>query len=105
MPRESRPTTACPSSCTDSRLLVAGSSAARDTAFADEPLYLDTQRTFEARAADLVARMTLEEKISQLQNNAPGIPRLGVPAYEWWSEALHGVARAGTATVSLRRLD
>ena len=43
--------------------------------------------------------MTLEEKISQLRNDAPAIPRLGVPAYEWWNEALHGVARAGSATV------
>ena len=43
--------------------------------------------------------MTLEEKIAQLGNNAPAIPRLGVPQYEWWNEALHGVARAGAATV------
>ena len=63
------------------------------------PMYLDTSHSFEERAADLVSRMTLEEKISQLQNDAPAIPRLNVPAYEWWSEALHGVARAGAATV------
>ena len=43
--------------------------------------------------------MTLEEKVAQLGNNAPAIPRLGVPQYEWWNEALHGVARAGAATV------
>ena len=66
---------------------------------ADDPIYRDPARSFEERAADLVARMTLEEKVSQLQNNAPAIPRLGVPAYEWWNEALHGVARAGPATV------
>jgi beta-glucosidase len=53
----------------------------------------------EERAADLVSRMTLGEKISQMQNAAPAIPRLGIPAYDWWNEALHGVARAGTATV------
>ncbi|AAF17692.1 F28K19.27 [Arabidopsis thaliana] len=47
------------------------------------------------RARDLVSRLTIDEKISQLVNTAPGIPRLGVPAYEWWSEALHGVAYAG----------
>jgi beta-glucosidase len=47
----------------------------------------------------LVARMTLEERISQLVNDAPAIPRLGIPAYEWWNECLHGVARAGAATV------
>src|ERR1700687_3702991 len=68
-------------------------------ALAAGPIYLDTQRSFEDRAANLVARMTLEEKISQLQNDAPAIPRLNVPAYEWWNEALHGVARGGLATV------
>ena len=52
----------------------------------------------ERRAADLVARMTLEEKVLQMQSTAPAIPRLGVPAYNWWNEALHGVAQ-GRATV------
>jgi len=61
--------------------------------------YLDLSRSFEDRAADLVSRMTLEEKVAQMQNAAPAIPRLGVPAYDWWNEALHGVARAGEATV------
>jgi beta-glucosidase len=68
-------------------------------AFAADPVYKDLNRTFEERAADLVSRMTLEEKVSQLQNDAAAIPRLDVPAYEWWNEALHGVARAGAATV------
>ncbi len=63
------------------------------------PVYQDARRSFEARAADLVSRMTLEEKAAQMQNAAPAIPRLGVPAYDWWNEALHGVARAGGATV------
>jgi beta-glucosidase len=66
---------------------------------AQAPIYQDATRTFEMRAADLVARMTLEEKVSQMLNDAPAIPRLGVPRYEWWNEALHGVARAGDATV------
>ena len=52
-----------------------------------------------AQAKELVSRMTLEEKASQLRYDAPAIPRLGIPAYNWWNEALHGVARAGTATV------
>ena len=52
-----------------------------------------------AEARALVARLTLDEKIAQLQNAAPAIPRLGVPAYDWWSESLHGVARDGVATV------
>lgn len=52
-----------------------------------------------AFAEKLVAQMTVEEKASQLRFDAPAIPRLGIPAYNWWNEALHGVARAGTATV------
>lgn len=52
-----------------------------------------------ALAEKLVGQMTLEEKASQLKYDAPAIPRLGIPAYNWWNEALHGVARAGTATV------
>ena len=51
------------------------------------------------KAKELVAKMTLEEKASQLRFDAPAIERLGIPAYNWWNEALHGVARAGTATV------
>lgn len=51
------------------------------------------------RARELVAKMTLEERAEQLRYNAPAIPRLNVPAYNWWNEALHGVARAGIATV------
>src|SRR5690606_23002991 len=55
--------------------------------------------TIEERVDDLVGRMTLEEKISQMVNSAPAIERLGIPEYDWWNEALHGVARAGLATV------
>lgn len=54
---------------------------------------------YRERAAALVAKMTLEEKVSQTLYNAPAIERLGISAYNWWNEALHGVARAGTATV------
>jgi len=53
----------------------------------------------EQRARDLVSRMSLDEKVAQLQSAAPAIPRLGIPAYEWWNEGLHGAARAGYATV------
>lgn len=53
----------------------------------------------EARVDDLVSRMTLDEKVAQMLYNAPSIPRLGVPEYNWWNECLHGVARAGVATV------
>ena len=72
--------------------------------------FLSAQQTFEfpyqnpglsvdARVTDLVGRMTVEEKISQMMNGAPAIERLGIPAYNWWNECLHGVARAGLATV------
>jgi beta-glucosidase len=61
--------------------------------------YLNPALPMNERVDDLVSRMTLEEKASQLVNQARAIPRLQVPAYDWWSEALHGVARAGTATV------
>ena len=63
------------------------------------PAYKNEGLSFEERARDLVARMTLEEKVTQMVHSAPPIPRLGIPAYNWWNEALHGVARSGTATV------
>ena len=65
----------------------------------DHPLYRDASQTAQARAHDLVSRMTLDEKASQLEDWAPAIPRLGIPEYQTWSEALHGVANAGYATV------
>ena len=66
---------------------------------ASTPAYLNTHLSPEARAKDLVSRMTLEEKAAQMQDNAPAIPRLGLKRYAWWNEVLHGVARAGHATV------
>lgn len=61
--------------------------------------YLDPKLPIDKRVDDLVSRMTLDEKISQMINQAPAIERLGIPEYNWWSEGLHGVARAGLATV------
>jgi beta-glucosidase len=61
--------------------------------------FRDPSLPIDKRVDDLVSRMTLEEKVMQMQNAAAGIDRLGVPEYEWWNEALHGVARAGIATV------
>ena len=58
-----------------------------------------TREEAREKARALVARMTLEERMGQLLHTAPAIPRLGIPAYNWWNEALHGVARAGQATV------
>jgi len=75
-----------------SALLLAGSAATAQ-------LYRDPSAPVDKRAADLVSRMTLEEKAAQMQNTAPAIPRLGIPPYDYWNEALHGVARAGEATV------
>ena len=61
--------------------------------------YQDTSLSPEQRASDLLYRLTLEEKVALMQNNSIAIPRLDIKPYEWWSEALHGVARAGLATV------
>src|ERR1035438_8781341 len=61
--------------------------------------YKDPNQPLEKRVGDLLSRMTLEEKASQLLSASPAIDRLGVPAYDWWNECLHGVARAGRATV------
>ncbi|MEO7998125.1 MAG: glycoside hydrolase family 3 C-terminal domain-containing protein [Gemmatimonadaceae bacterium] len=73
---------------------VGGAAAATENmAFRNEAL------TFEARATDIVKRLTLDEKVQQMKDVAPAIPRLGIPAYQWWNEALHGVARSGLATV------
>jgi beta-glucosidase len=68
---------------------------------ANEPpaKYLNEQLSPEERATDLVSRLTLDEKIPQMQNAAPAIPRLNIPAYDWWNEGLHGIARSGLATV------
>lgn len=61
--------------------------------------YQDTSLSIDKRVDDLVSRMTLDEKALQMQNAAPAIARLGIPEYDWWNECLHGVARAGEATV------
>src|SRR4051794_3159172 len=61
--------------------------------------YLNPKLPLEQRVDDLVSRMTLDEKVSQMMNAAPAIPRLGIAEYDWWNEALHGVAFSGVATV------
>ena len=73
--------------------------ASGQTLLSDRPAYMDPGLPAAERAHDLVSRMTREEKASQLEDWAVAIPRLGVPSYQTWSEALHGVARAGYATV------
>ena len=61
----------------------------------DKPAYLNTTLSFEKRAADLVSRMTLDEKIIQMQHEAFAIPRLGIPYYNWSGECLHGIVNEG----------
>lgn len=62
-------------------------------------IYQDKSKPVEQRVKDLISKMTLEEKATQLRYNSPAIPRLGIPIYNWWGEALHGVGRSGVATV------
>jgi beta-glucosidase len=81
------------------RSLLAASLLAAALVSAQSPKYLDTKLSPQERAHDLVSRMTLEEKAAQLEDWATAIPRLGIPDYQTWNEALHGVARAGYATV------
>ena len=73
--------------------------ASGSTSSSQELPFMNPALPVNVRVDDLVGRMTLEEKISQTMNSAPAIERLGIPAYDWWGEALHGVARAGIATV------
>jgi beta-glucosidase-like glycosyl hydrolase len=61
--------------------------------------FRNSSLSIEKRVDDLVGRLTLEEKVSQLIDRAPAIPRLDIPAYNWWNEGLHGVARSGFATL------
>jgi len=63
------------------------------------PFYKDVSQSIEIRVKDLLSKLTLEEKISLLGYRSQAVPRLGIPAYNWWNEALHGVARAGEATI------
>ena len=65
--------------------------------------YLNPDLPLDARVEDLLAQMKLAEKCSIMLHNAPAIPRLGIPAYDWWSEGLHGVARAGRRRARDRR--
>jgi beta-glucosidase len=73
--------------------------AMRIPEISDPPIWRDASKPLKARADDLIRRMSLAEKVGQLANGAPGIPRIGLPAYNYWNEALHGVANSGVATV------
>jgi len=78
---------------------VSASSSSAQQSLSKPPAYKNPGLSVEQRASDLVSRMTLEEKVSQIGHTADAVPRLGIPEYNWWNEGLHGVARAGTATV------
>ena len=69
------------------------------TSTSEKLLYLNTSLSFAERAKDLIGRLTLEEKVGLMNHPAHAIPRLNIPAYNYWSEALHGVGRNGRATV------
>ena len=84
---------------TSAKLALLLAPALAFAALAQTPPYKNPNAPLDSRVSDLLSRMTLEEKISQLMNDSAAIPRLGVPAYNWWNECLHGVARAGRATV------
>lgn len=65
----------------------------------ENPLYLDPSQPLDNRIDNFISQLTLKEKVDQLIYNSPAIERLGIPAYNWWNEALHGVGRAGVATI------
>ena len=81
------------------RVVALLAAAVAGGATAQTPAWQDPSLPVERRAADLVGRMTLEEKVSQMMDRAPAIDRLAIPEYNWWNEGLHGVARSGLATV------
>ncbi|MEQ8713922.1 MAG: glycoside hydrolase family 3 C-terminal domain-containing protein [Cyclobacteriaceae bacterium] len=64
-----------------------------------QPTYLDTSADLDTRVKDLIGRLTLQEKVDQMLMNTPAIPRLNIPPYDYWNEALHGVGRSGKATI------
>jgi beta-glucosidase len=74
-------------------VLLMGGAIAQNEAYLNPSLPVDT------RVKDLIGRLTLQEKIYQMMNTTPAIPRLHIPAYDWWNESLHGVARSGIATI------
>ena len=80
------------------RILILGCIALSALSMTAQP-YMDATLSAEERAKDLLGRLTLEEKARLMEHNSPAIERLGIPAFNWWSEALHGIGRNGTATV------
>jgi beta-glucosidase len=79
--------------------VIVGLLALATQAHAQTPIYLDPAKPTNARVNDLISRLSIEEKADQMMYNSKAIERLNIPAYNWWNEALHGVGRAGAATV------
>ncbi len=88
----------CAASFTVSAQTMPVSAGQQELAPADMP-FMNPSLPVAARVEDLLSRLTAEEKVGLMMNNSSAVPRLGIPAYEWWNEALHGVARSGMATV------
>ena len=80
-------------------IVIAAPATMQETKPDPQAPYLNPKLPLDQRVDDLVSRMTLDEKVSQMMNAAPAIPRLGIAQYDWWNEALHGVAFSGVATV------
>jgi beta-glucosidase len=76
-----------------------GAAATQPPAVTGPELWKEASQPIDIRVKDLISRMSLAEKVQQIRNAAPAIPRLGIPAYNFWNEALHGVGFAGVATV------
>jgi beta-glucosidase len=87
------------SMCAADLITAENNSALQPPVVTGPEIWKDAAQPVAARVDDLVRRLSLAEKVQQMRNSAPAIPRLGVPAYDYWNECLHGVARAGNATV------
>ena len=79
--------------------LIVGLCCFARCAYPQREIYLNPSLPLDQRVKNLVSRLTLEEKVSQMIYNSPAISRLNIPEYNWWNEALHGVARSGMATI------
>src|SRR5690606_33008467 len=80
-------------------ILASGQMVAQDNKASNQFPFQDSSLDTDQRIDDLINRLTLEEKAGQMMHDSPAIDRLGIPEYNWWNEALHGIGRAGVATI------